>query len=332
MACEDAEILLEAERWRRAGRGVAVATVIETFGSAPRPVGSHLVVDDSGRFLGSVSAGCVEAEVVTAALDVIADGAPRVLTFGVADETAWRVGLSCGGRIGVLVATLNAAAAAVLEISNRRIAARIAHAIATPLDGGDPRLIEAGDPREAERGVVIHEGRRWFVEWREPAPRLVIVGAVHLAQSLAPMARLAGFEPIIVDPRDAYATRERFPGVHLNLRWPDDALAEIGLDASTALVALTHDPKIDDPALTQALASDCFYIGALGSRATHARRIERLSAKGVARDALARIRAPVGLDIGALGPAEIAVSVLGELILERKRKPLRDAAPRTDAA
>jgi len=332
MAAEDAEILLQAERWRRAGHGVAIATVVETFGSAPRPVGSHLVVEESGGFSGSVSAGCVESDVVTTALDVIADGAPRVLEFGVADETAWRVGLSCGGRIGVLVESLNEAAADLLHISNRWIAARRAHAIATPLDGGDPRLLNAGDPLDVYSrgsGVVVHEGRRWFVERREPAPRLVIIGAVHVAQSLAPMAQLAGFETIIVDPRTAYATPERFPGVRLDLRWPEEALPEIGLDAVSALVVLTHDPKIDDGALLSGLASDCFYIGALGSRATHARRVERLFAKGVARDALARIRAPVGLDIGALGPAEIAVSVLGELILERKRKPLRNEARKT---
>ncbi|MBG0808234.1 XdhC family protein [Methylosinus sp. H3A] len=332
MAAEDAEILFQAVCWRRAGRGVAVATVIETFGSAPRPVGSHLVVEESGRFLGSVSAGCVEGDVVTAALDVIADGGSRVLEFGVADETAWRVGLSCGGRIVVLVEALNAATAELLEISNREIAARRSHRIATPLNGGDPRLLRIGDPLEPysrRSGVVAHEGRRWFIEWREPAPRLVIVGAVHVAQSLAPMAQIAGFETIVVDPRDAYATPERFPGARLDLRWPDEALPEIGLDSSTALVVLTHDPKIDDGALSLALASDCFYVGALGSRATHARRIERLVAKGLTRDALARIKAPIGLDIGALGPAEITVSVLGELILERKRKPLRDEARKT---
>ncbi|WP_400771572.1 XdhC family protein [Methylosinus sporium] len=329
MASDDAEILLEAERWRREGRGVAIATVIETFGSAPRPVGSHLVVDDTGSFRGSVSAGCVEGDVISAALDVIADGTLRILEFGVADETAWRVGLSCGGRIAVLVQAVGAAAADVLAISNRWTAARRPHAIAIPLDGGDPNLPGMSDPLYAVRGVTLHDGRRWFVEWREPAPRLIVIGAVHIAQFLAPMARLTGIEPVIVDPRDAYAAPDRFPGVHLDLRWPDEALPEIGLDASTALVVLTHDPKIDDSALLLALASDCYYVGALGSRRTHARRIERLFAKGAKRDALARIRAPVGLDIGALGPAEIAVSVLGELIFERKRKPLRNEAQMT---
>ena len=244
---------------------------------------------------------------------MIADGVAQRLEFGVADETAWRVGLSCGGRICVLVQKLDDAAAELLDVSLRMSAERRAHAIATPLDGGVARFIETGDPLEAFAGwsgVVTHEAQRWFIEWREPAPRLVIIGAVHVAQSLAPMARIAGFETIIVDPRVAYATAERFPDARLDPRWPQEALAEIGLDASTAIVVLTHDPKIDDPALRAALASPCFYVGALGSRATHARRVERLAASGVSRDALMRIRAPVGLDIGALGPAEIAVSIL----------------------
>jgi xanthine dehydrogenase accessory factor len=328
-ANDDAELLRQARAWRLSGRGVAIATVIETFGSAPRPVGSHLIVDETGRFLGSVSAGCVENEVIVAALDVIASGAPRVLEFGVADEVAWRAGLSCGGRIGVLAQRLDEAAVGLLDVSLRMTAERRAHAVAMPLDGGYPHLVGQGDPLEFHSrwsGVVTHEGRRWFVERRDPSLRLVIVGAVHVAQCLAPMASIAGYETIIVDPRAAYATVERFPGARVDPVWPEAALAEIGLDASAALVVLTHDPKIDDPALHAALASPCFYIGALGSRATHARRIERLIASGVSPDRLTRIRAPVGLDIGTLGPEEIAVSIIGEMILERKRKPLRGSA------
>ncbi|MBY6243855.1 XdhC family protein [Methylosinus sp. Sm6] len=329
MATEDTEILLQAQLWRRSGHHVAIATVIETFGSAPRPVGAHLAVDETGAFVGSVSAGCVENDVIVAALDVIADGVAQRLQFGVADETAWRVGLSCGGRICVLVRKLDDAAAGLLDVSLRMSAERRAHAIATPLDGGVARFIGVGDPLAAFSGwsgVVTHEAQRWLIERREPAPRLVLIGAVHVAQSLAPMARIAGFETIIVDPRGAYATAERFPDTRLDPRWPQEALAEIGLDPSTAIVVLTHDPKIDDPALRAALVSECFYVGALGSRATHARRVERLAASGVSRDALTRIRAPVGLDIGALGPAEIAVSILAEMILARKRKPLRSSA------
>jgi xanthine dehydrogenase accessory factor len=334
-ADDDAELLRRAREWRRAGREVVIATVIETFGSAPRPIGAHLVVDETGAFGGSVSAGCVENDVIVAALDVIADGVARRLEFGVADETAWRVGLSCGGRICVLVRKLDEAATGLLDASLRMLAERRAHAIATPLDGGVARFVETGDPLEAFSGwsgVITHESQRWFIERREPAPRLVVIGAVHVAQSLAPMAQIAGYETIIVDPRVAYATADRFPDARLDPRWPHEALADIGLDASTAIVVLTHDPKIDDPALRAALASPCFYVGALGSRSTHARRLERLASSGVSRDALMRIRAPVGLDIGALGPAEIAVSILAEMILARKRKPLRSSAAVKDFA
>lgn len=324
---EETEILIQAERWRRSGAGVAIATVVETFGSAPRPLGAHLVVDETGRFFGSVSAGCVEGDVIAAALDVIVDGAPRLLEFGVADEVAWRAGLSCGGRIAVFVERLDEAGMELLAASNRLSAARRAHAIATPLEGGAARLVDGDDALAAHGGrssIVTHESGRWFVECRLPIPRLVIVGAVHVAQALAPMARIANFDVVVVDPRPAYATPDRFPDARLDPRWPDEALPDIGLDSATAVVVLTHDSKIDDPALKAALGADCFYIGALGSRATHARRVERLLAGGVTRETLARIHAPIGLDIGALSSADIAVSTLSEIILERRRKPLRD--------
>jgi xanthine dehydrogenase accessory factor len=327
MATDDVDILARAEEWRRSGLDVAIATVIETFGSAPRPAGAHLVVEETGRFVGSVSAGCVEGDVVASALDAMSDGASRILEFGVADEVAWRAGLSCGGRIAVHIEKLDDARFALLAASNRDRAARRAHSVATPLDGdGAPRLLRSGDPlgsHAGESGVVLHEGRRWFVEERAPVPRLLIAGAVHVAQVLAPMARLAGFDVIVIDPRTAYSSPERFPDTSLDPRWPEDALPEIGLDASTAVAVLTHDPRIDDAALKLALASDCFYIGALGSRATHARRVARLLASGVSAAALARVRTPIGLDIGALSPADIAVSVLGEIVLARRRKPLR---------
>jgi xanthine dehydrogenase accessory factor len=198
----------------------------------------------------------------------------------------------------------------------------------TPLDGGAARLIDADEVLVATRGqsrIFSDESGRRFIELRLPTPRLILVGAVHVAQALAPMARIAGFDVTVVDPRYAYATEERFPGTRLDPRWPDEALPDIGLDSATAVVVLTHDPKIDDPALKTALNSECFYIGALGSLHTHARRVERLLAAGVAREALARIHAPIGLDIGALSPADIAVSALGEIILQRRRKPLRKA-------
>jgi xanthine dehydrogenase accessory factor len=326
----DADILRQAMDWRRMGRGVAVATVIETFGSAPRPPGAHLVVEENGLFCGSVSAGCVEGEVISAALDCIADGAPRLLEFGVADETAWRVGLSCGGRIAVHVERLDDARLALCAEAHTEIAARRACALLTPLDGRAARLFRENDldaAPAAHTGLVTAEGQRVFVNIYRPAPRLLLVGAVHVAQALAPMAGLAGFDVVVIDPREVYAAAARFPGVRLDPRWPDEALPENGLDAYTAVAVLTHDPKIDDPALRLALESTCFYVGALGSRATHRRRLERLTAAGVPASALGRLKAPIGLDIAAVSPAEIAAAILAELILARGQKPLRGGAP-----
>lgn len=330
---DDAGVLRRAENWRRAGRDVALATVVETFGSAPRPVGSHLVVDEAGAFFGSVSAGCVEGEVIMAAQDAIADGAPRFLEFGVADDAVWRSGLSCGGRIAVLVERIDAARLAVLSEVNAAIAARLPCATITPLDGGATLLMRAHElAMEGWSRTISREGRRFFVNHYQPGPHLLVVGAAHVAQALAPMAALAGFDVTIIDPREAYASAERFPQARLDTRWPDEALPAIGLDASTAVAVLTHDPKIDDPALRLALASDCFYVGALGSRATNARRAERLKALGVAPLALERLRAPIGLDIAAVSPAEIAVSILAELVLVRGQKPLRPLSATSSAS
>ena len=314
------------------GRGVAVATVVETFGSAPRPVGSHLVVDEAGVFCGSVSGGCVEGEVVTAALDVIEDGAPRLLNFGVADEAAWRAGLPCGGCVSVYVQKLDAACVKLLAELSDEYAQRRACALVTPLDGGEPWLLRSSDAKEdppaetlrAGQSVLIERGsRRMFVYVHRPPTRLVIVGAVHVAQVLSSMARAAGFDVVIIDPRAAFAARERFPDVTVITQWPDEALPRLGFDGFTALAALSHDPKIDDAALRLALSSDCFYVGALGSMTSRARRVERLTAAGLTESALTRLRAPIGLDIGAVSPAEIAISVMGEIVLTRRQKPLR---------
>ncbi|GAC1559459.1 MAG: XdhC family protein [Beijerinckiaceae bacterium] len=176
--------------------------------------------------------------------------------------------------------------------------------------------------RMGKSGTIEEGGRRYFLTVQVPPARLVAIGAVHISQALAPMAQLAGFDVTIVDPRTAFATPERFPDVRVIAEWPDKVLPELGLDRYTAIALLTHDPKIDDPALTLALKAECFYIGALGSRKTHAKRLERLAAAGLATQG-ARIHAPIGLDIGAVSPAEIAVSILGEIVLSLRKKPLR---------
>ena len=219
---------------------------------------------------------------------------------------------------------------------NQERAVRRAAVLVTDLGAGTQRLVTAealdADPlaeaigariRAGTSGTLTHEGRPYFLAVQVPPVRLIVIGAVHVSQALAPMAALAGFDVTIVDPRTAFATPERFAGVNLLAEWPDEALPRLGLDRFTAVTALTHDPKIDDPALTAALEAECFYIGALGSRKTHAGRVGRLVGAGFDQSAIDRIHAPIGLDIGAVSPAEIAVSILGEIIAGLRKKPLR---------
>lgn len=225
---------------------------------------------------------------------------------------------------------------ALLEALNAERAARRAAILVTALADGSQRLVRAsevaGDALAAElaealrtgrSGLVVREDSRIFLTVEVPAPRLILIGAVHIAQALAPMAGMSGLDVTVIDPRSAFATPERFPGVAVHAAWPDVLLPDLGLDPFTAVAALTHDPKVDDPALLAALAAGCFYVGALGSRRTHAARLERLAGKGADAHALERIHAPIGLDIGAATPAEIAVSVLAEVIGELRRKPAR---------
>ena len=214
----------------------------------------------------------------------------------------------------------------ILSSLNAERAARRAAILVTDVTSGSQRLVRAadlaGDPlrtelearlRSGKSGMVEAEGGRVFLTVHVPPPRLVITGAVHISQALAPIATLLGYDVVIVDPRTAFATPERFPDVKVIAEWPDVALPPLNIDRYTAFVALTHDPKIDDPALTHALGRDCFYVGALGSRKTHARRLERLAAQGLGDAALVRIHAPIGLAIGAISPPEIAVAIMGEI-------------------
>ncbi len=223
-----------------------------------------------------------------------------------------------------------------LSALNDARAARRAAILITDIASGDQRLVMGVDVaadamssvldpalRSGKSGSVEHEGKAYFLTVQTPPVRLIVIGAVHISQALAPLAKVAGLDLTIIDPRTAFATPERFPDVNLIAEWPQTILPGLKPDRYTGIACFTHDPKIDDPALEAALTADCFYIGALGSRKTHARRVERLTALGFAPDAIARIRAPIGLDIGAVSPAEIAVSVLAEVILALRKKPLR---------
>ncbi len=301
--------------WHREGRGAALATVIETWGSAPRPVGSQLVVSGAGEMMGSVSGGCVEGAVVEEAQAALADGMPRVLTFGVSDEDAFAVGLACGGTIRVLVEPVGAVLpeAMLADIVAAR-AGRVGLAYAVDLESGARALSGPDGPhRDRFRSDKSGVDGSLFVAIHNPPLRLVIVGAVHIAQALVGMARSCGYDPLLIDPREAFGSEARFSGEVISHDWPDEAMAALGLDARTAVVTLTHDPKLDDPAIQTALRSECFYLGCLGSTRTHAKRLARLTEAGFSDAEIGRIHAPVGLNIGAKSPAEIALSIMAEI-------------------
>ncbi len=305
----------QALAWHAAGRGAVLATVLQTWGSAPRRVGAQLAVSGEGEIAGSVSGGCVEGAVIVEALEALEDGGARELEFGVSDDDAFAVGLACGGTIRVLVEPVGGAMpeAALRALCAAR-AARRPVAYVADLDGSDRRVeTEGHEARFRMDRSGFEDESRTFVAVHMPPLRLIVVGAVHIAQALVPMARIAGYDPLVVDPRETFATEARFPDTRLSHDWPDAALEAEGLDLRTALVLLTHDPKLDDPALERALRSGCFYIGALGSRRTHAKRVDRLTEAGFAPHEIGRIHAPVGLDIGAAGPSEIAVSIIAEM-------------------
>ncbi|MFN6924214.1 MAG: XdhC family protein [Tabrizicola sp.] len=307
--------------WHRAGRGAALATVVETWGSAPRQAGSQLAVSGAGEMVGSVSGGCVEGAVVTEALEALADRKPRLLTFGVSDETAFAVGLACGGTIRVLVEPVGEGAHALPEaLLARLVEARAAPrpvALVTRTEGWIRQLLGPGEDPAADarfrsdRSGMEEDGR--FIAVHNPPLRLIVVGAVHIAQPLLTIARACGYAPTLIDPRGAFGSAARFPGETILEDWPDEALAALAPDARTAIVTLTHDPKLDDPAIRIALRSPAFYLGCLGSRRTHAKRVDRLTAAGFTPEEIARIHAPVGLDIGARTPAEIAVSIMAQI-------------------
>lgn len=342
MSVPDRSILQSTLDWLDEGRRVVLATVIQTWGSAPQPVGSKLLIDGDGNFLGSVSGGCVEASVVAEAVDVLAEGRPKTLEFGVEDGTAWQVGLACGGTIRILLEPIaphadggsipeNVFRELVGDLQSRRPAAlvtqlatgarRLGH---SPADFGQELTGAVEDALRRDKSTLLESpDGEVFIDVFNPAIRLVMVGAVHVAQSLVPMAQALGYDVTIIDPREAFASAQRFGETKLIHEWPDEALRKIGVDSRTAIVVLSHDPKIDDPALLYALKSDALYLGALGSKRTHAKRAERLIEAGATATDIERIHAPIGLDIGAVGPAEIALSIIAEIIAVQRGKERR---------
>ncbi|WP_291367621.1 XdhC family protein [Acetobacter sp. UBA5411] len=339
-----------AQEWLVQGGAVAFATVVGTGGRSPRPLGSIMVMDDSGRVEGSVSGGCVEADVMSIAKEVMSGAPPCVRSYGGEEVGLWSVGLACGGRLDVFVEAVRSPlspegtfpAELLSWITDRRTKGEPL-AIGMALDGSRHAVLAGKEPLFCPGGEVpsaivsimterVATGEAgavspaitpdWFVQLLMPAPRLLIVGAVHIAQVLAAMATNAGYDVTIIDPRTSLATPERFPGVRLVDEWPDDALSAARPDRMTAIVTLTHDSKLDDPALMEALKGPAFYIGALGSRGTQASRLERLREAGMSEESLQRIRGPVGLPIGAVDVEEIAISIMADIVAVRRGAPL----------
>jgi xanthine dehydrogenase accessory factor len=337
------DILSDLERWAEAGQPTALSTVIQTWGSAPRRVGAKMGVNEGGEITGSVSGGCVEGAVAEASLEVLETGVPRLLHFGVADETAWEVGLACGGTIDVFVNRLDPAWYAPLSQAireERTVAAgtiiegetgKLGRSIVVVEDGSvhghlgngldeaateaTRKAIAVGKPRRQSLATQKGEAVELFLDVVLPSPVLVIVGGVHISIALAELARILGFRTIVVDPRRRFGSEARFPHVdRLVQSWPDQALAEIGLNRSTAVATLTHDPKLDDPALLAALPSQAFYVGALGSERTQAKRRERMLEAGLSEALVDRLHGPIGLDIQASTPEEIALSIMAEIV------------------
>jgi len=329
------DVLTELSDWNARGDSAALAMVVDTQRSAPRPIGTKMAISEYGEVAGGVSGGCVEGAVVEIADRVLNHGdPPQLVHFGIADSEAWDVGLPCGGEIDVWVQTYEPSRFTEIATAGGRAAE------VTLLEGARPGsklLLEADGSRSGSLGApeLDDEGERvanellWtdasvrrgsmFVDIVAPPPRLLLFGAVDIASHVCTLARDAGWVPYVVDPRARFATRERFPDAEeVVAAWPEEALAELGpIDPATSVAVLTHDPKLDDAVLHIALRSPARFIGAMGSKRAQAKRRERLLAAGFQEDELERMSAPLGLDLGAVSAEETALSILSEIVAAR---------------
>ena len=309
------DILTPMSVWLKEKRKVALATVISTWGSAPRPVGGQMAIDSNGEIIGSVSGGCIEGAVINEGINSINDGKLRIKDYGITNDMAWEVGLACGGELKILIQPLN-------------LEDEIVYSIVENIKNREPTKILINcltGSRHIDNSIInqisyYDKIKEEFIHVIDPKPRLFIVGAVHIAQALISLAKTADFEIILIDPRDHFATKDRFPNCKIINEWPDTALSNFILDKATHLVTLTHDPKIDDPALIYTLKKDIGYIGSLGSKKTHNKRCERLIDIGFSQSDLSKIHGPIGLNIKAKTPAEIAISIMAEIINFRRSK------------
>lgn len=335
------DVIADLDAWP--GKRVALATVVDVKRSAPRPPGAKMAINDAGEVSGAVSGGCVEGAVVQVAQEVLAGAAPRLVRYGIEDDEAWDVGLPCGGEIAVWIQADPHPGFAALAREDRRGAlitdlgdgARwLVTADGPAPDGIDPAVVTAAEELMwLERSELATVGEHeYFIDVTHPAPRLLAVGAVDFARQLCRVARAIGWRPFVIDPRGFFARPDRFPEAEqVVAAWPQEGFSRLGIDRATAIAILTHDPKLDDAALLAALQSPASYIGAMGSRRAQAKRRERLLEHGVSEEAMARISAPIGLDLGALTAEETALSIMGEIIAVRHGRAggrLRDATGR----
>ena len=305
-------IIEQTTEWLKNGKKVAIATVISTWGSAPRQVGGQMAIDIDGNIIGSVSGGCVENSVIAEGIESLKDKKHRIKDYGITNDLAWEVGLACGGKLKVLIQPLE---------KNDKIIFLMCEAIKNR-----KKIIVETDCVTGKRKVLLKtnniqnknshldEVNNFFYQIIDPKMRLFIIGGVHLGQTLSNLANICEYEVIIIDPRSHFANKNRFPNDKIINDWPDIALKKFNLNETDMIVTLTHDPKIDDLALKLALRSKIGYIGSLGSKKTHLNRIERLLKEGFNKNHIQRIHAPIGLDISSKTPQEISISILAEII------------------
>ena len=309
------DILTPTSIWLQQKRRIALATVISTWGSSPRPVGGQMAIDEKGEIIGSVSGGCIEGAVISEGINSINDGKLRIKDYGISNDLAWEIGLACGGELKVLIQPLDLEDKIVYLIVDK-IKRREIVKLRIDCSTGSKKIDDTLENQISH----FDSSKNEFIHIIDPKPRLFIIGAVHIAQALVSLANIADYEIILIDPRDHFATKDRFPNCKIINEWPDEALSKFHLDKSSHLVTLTHDPKIDDLALIYCLKENFGYIGSLGSKKTHNKRYDRLLEKGFNEIELSKIHAPIGLNINAKTPAEIATSILAEIINYRRKK------------
>jgi len=344
------DILPDLDNWRADNnQSIALATVIQTWGSSPRRAGAKMAITPDGKITGSVSGGCVEGAVFESGVEVLKTGHPQLLHFGVADETAWEVGLACGGSIDIFVKPLDvrffkslrsilmeeqtAVIVTVVrgsdELLGREILLRdngdVTGTISNELDAQVLQEARVTLSNGKSQRLMLNESIEIFLEVILPPPTLIVVGGVHITIALMALAKTLGYRTVVIDPRSAFGSEARFPHVDQLIQlWPDEAFQQIPPNRSTAIAMLTHDPKLDDPALKIALPSSAFYVGALGSKTTQAKRRQRLLDDGLTEAQLNRLHGPIGLEIGAGTPEEIAMSIMAEIVSARNNDPLHE--------